>query len=326
MPTQTELRTQITQRIADALEKDHIPWRRPWRTCRNCSGPHRNVVSRRAYSGINVPLLQLAALEAGWASPLWATYQQFGQRGCQVRKGSKGTQVVLYRTVERSDIAGSEDEEGGQKRGRFFLLRTFTVFNLEQVDGSALDRYRPQAAPQEPEVFADWSPCERAVAATKADIHSVESDRAFYVRPLGGRFPAHTGGDYIQMPLRRQFVDMRDYYATLLHELAHWSEARLGWSGSYAEGEIIAEQSACYLANELGVPQSEDLSNHARYVRSWLKAMQDDPRWVFRAATQASRVTDFILSFSRTAADAEGPLTSQDENNEVKTEDAHAAV
>ena len=101
------------------------------------------------------------------------------------------------------------------------------------------------------------------------------------------------------MPLRSQFPDMRDFYSTQFHELAHWSEVRLAWDGSYAMGELVAEMTAAYVANDLGVPQSDDLTNHAKYVQSWLGAMQDDARWIFQAATQASRAADYILSFSR---------------------------
>ena len=88
----------------------------------------------------------------------------------------------------------------------------------------------------------------------------------------------------------------------------HWSECRLGWdrkAGGYALGELIAEMAACFLATELGVPQGESLENHAAYLRSWLDAMKGDPSFIFKAATQASKVTDFLLQFSEAAAERE---------------------
>ena len=64
-------------------------------------------------------------------------------------------------------------------------------------------------------------------------------------------------------------------------------------------GELIAEIAACYLTSELGIPNAEQIENHAAYLQSWLKSMKNDPNFIFKAAKQASKVTDFLLSFVR---------------------------
>jgi antirestriction protein ArdC len=64
-------------------------------------------------------------------------------------------------------------------------------------------------------------------------------------------------------------------------------------------GELVAEIGACYLARELGVPASDNLTNHVAYLANWLKAMKSDPKFIFQASVLASRAADFILSFSR---------------------------
>ena len=61
----------------------------------------------------------------------------------------------------------------------------------------------------------------------------------------------------------------------------------------------MAEIGACYLARELGVPASDNLTNHVAYLANWLKAMKDDPRFIFQASALASRAADYLLSFSR---------------------------
>jgi antirestriction protein ArdC len=61
----------------------------------------------------------------------------------------------------------------------------------------------------------------------------------------------------------------------------------------------VAEIGGCYLCNEIGVPQSEDLTNHQAYLDHWLSILQGDPSSIFSAASQASAATDFILAFSR---------------------------
>ena len=107
--------------------------------------------------------------------------------------------------------------------------------------------------------------------------------------------------DYIQMPHRHQFDSLNEFYCTAFHELSHWSEHRLGLIGhSYATNELVAEISSCYTTAQLGIPVGDDLQNHTAYLASWLKALEDDPKVIFKAASQASKATNFILSFSRT--------------------------
>jgi antirestriction protein ArdC len=111
------------------------------------------------------------------------------------------------------------------------------------------------------------------------------------------------------MPPQTKFV-LPEYYETLCHELVHWTEAshRLNWDrqkpeNSYACGELIAELGGCFLASEMGLSTADNLINHAAYLKSWIAALKSDHKFIFKAASQASRAVDFILSFSRTRKD-----------------------
>ena len=182
----------------------------------------------------------------GYSSRYWGTYAQWNALGAQVRKrpadiepGQCGTSVIFYRQIKKTKI-----ENGEEKTDTFPVLRTFTVFNIDQVDGESVDHLRASTdlipVPSEP----DYGSAREAIAATGADIR-FGGDRAFYARPIG-EFPNHDGGDYIQMPHPGQFVAPNEFVSTNFHELVHWSEVRLGWKGSYAMGELIAEIGACY--------------------------------------------------------------------------------
>ena len=140
--------------------------------------------------------------------------------------------------------------------------------------------------------FPDFAPADELIAATGADIR-FGGDHAFYRRPMPeGSFPQHSDGDFVVLPNRGKFDLPGAFYETAFHELAHWSEVRLGWNHAekgYAAGELVAEMAACYLSQELRIPDGERLDNHARYVASWLKAMRGDPSYIFKASTQASK-------------------------------------
>ena len=111
--------------------------------------------------------------------------------------------------------------------------------------------------------------------------------------------PGHSDGDYICLPSKDQFESSHEFYATALHELVHWSEIRRAWTGSYAMGELVAEIGACFLCGQLGIPCSENMENHIAYLGEWLKELQNDDRAILKAASQASKAAELILSFSR---------------------------
>jgi antirestriction protein ArdC len=166
------------------------------------------------------------------------------------------------------------------------------VFCIDQVDGAHLDHLRVEDNPPACG-FVDFEPAETAIRTTGATIQ-IGGERAYYCpRREDG------SGDFIQCPHKHQFTEEKEYYATVLHELMHWSQSRLDWKGKYSEGELRAEIGACYALAELDVPQSDDMTNHHAYVKHWLECLKNDPKFIFSCAAAASKAADFVLSFSR---------------------------
>ena len=70
-----QIREEITAKIIAALEKDLLPWRRPWAS--NNAGQHSNALTKKAYRGVNPLLLQIHAALFGFTSNWWATFNQW---------------------------------------------------------------------------------------------------------------------------------------------------------------------------------------------------------------------------------------------------------
>jgi antirestriction protein ArdC len=306
MPSQSDIRQAITNQIIAALESGSVPpWRRPWRLGKNAGAP-ANVISKRSYQGLNPILLDLASQTHGFSSRWWGTFNQWKSLGgrvmarpSHVQPGKWGCQICFWSPITRT----VRTEEGEEEEDKFFVLRLYTVFNVDQVEGDHLDHLRAGQTDTGETAVIDYQPAEEAVAATDADIR-FGGGKAFY----------SPSGDYIQVPPRVTFESINEFYATVLHELCHWSEhpTRLNWSrkekeNTYQLGELVAEIGSCYLCRELGVPASDDLTNHVAYLKSWLRAMKSDPRFIFTASAQASKAADYILSFSRKPEDVPEP-------------------
>lgn len=148
------------------------------------------------------------------------------------------------------------------------------------------------AAGPEMNTDPDFEPAEQLIKATGAKI-THGGGQAYYRRP-----PA----DFIRMPNKRQFQSMTDYYQTAMHELIHWTERdeRVGQREGHSHefGELVAEIGSCFCLMEVGVPMAEKmLPKSQSYLAHWLKQMKDDPKYIFAAATQASKAVDYLLGF-----------------------------
>jgi len=297
MPSQAQIRDEVTARIVQALEADLLPWRRPWRAvaCGSQPGRHSNVASRKAYQGVNPLLLELHSIRHGFQSRWWSTFPGWKKLNCNIRKrppeveeGHWGCRVVFWKPVSRTvvdDQTGDEDEE------RYWVLRTYTLFNAGQVEGAEAEKYQAREDDGQRHSEPDFQPAEELIAATGADIRH-GGERAFY----------DSAADYIQLPCREQFASLGAYYDCAMHELSHWSEPRQQLDRrqlGYPMCELIAEMSACFVSSELGIPNGETLENHAAYLQNWLDAMRADHSFVFKASKLASRTADYLLAFVR---------------------------
>jgi antirestriction protein ArdC len=304
MSNPRQIREEITAKIIAALEKELLPWRRPWAS--NNSGQHSNALTKKSYRGVNPLLLQIHAALFGFTSNWWATFNQWKQMGCTVNRrpdeveaGQWGCGLAVYIPVVKKAEEPADDDE--EEEEIFWILKKFVVFNADQVNGKAAEKF--QAIETDGDVHPDYEPAEELILKSGAEI-CFGGDRAFYRPPTPeGSWPNHHDGDFIQVPHKSMFVN-GSYYPTILHEIAHWSEVRVGWDRAketYAMGELIAEMASCFLATELGIPNGEPLENHAAYLKSWLEAMHNDVNFIFKASRQASKVCDFLLSFVRQA-------------------------
>jgi antirestriction protein ArdC len=294
MPTQQQLREAITKQIIEALQNGLPPWRKPWSND-PAAGPACNVVSLKKYRGINPLLLAIASMRHDLKSKFWGTWNQWKDLGGQVKRrpsdvppGSWGTNIVFWSRITKTE----ENEDGEEEERDIFFMRSYTVFNIDQVEGDHLDHLRVGHSVGNANPVDTYEEADRVIEATQADI-----------RYGGNRACYSPSGDYIRVPMKEQFV-AGEWYETIFHELCHWTQhtSRLNWNpveGGYALGELMAEIGSCYLAAELGIPMAESSVNHQAYIATWLRGLQNDHRFIFQASSQAAKAADYVMSFSR---------------------------
>jgi antirestriction protein ArdC len=293
---QDQIRTEITSRIVESIKSGSLPpWRKSWVDVNDHnSGSASNVVSKKRYTGINPLILQLAAMNHGFNSKWWGTMKQWNDLGARIKSrpdhvppGHWATQIVYFSPITKKKI----DANGVEKEDKFFFLKTYSVFNIDQVEGD-LDHLRAgNARLTQIEIDEKFEAAEKAVAAIPVEI-VFGGNRACYVPST----------DRIHMPHRNCFSTADQYYGVIGHELVHFSESRLNWDRQtlgYAFGELCAEVGSCFWCAELGLSM-EDFDQNCSYLKGWLAAMENDHSYIFKAAAQASKAVNFLLGFSRT--------------------------
>lgn len=283
------LHRQVAEEIVAELREGTVPWAKPW-TDRDTIEIARNAASGRPYSGVNVVLLWSAAQRAGFTCNRWMTFRQAKCLAGGVRRGSRGSLVVFAKeyvpSAERARVAAGE--VAVEEAERRFHLRTYYVFNLDQtVDPPEKLRQR------EGLLRPSCDKAEPLLEACGARVVHAPGD-AFY----------DLDNDTVVMPRRGQFHHAEDYYATLLHELVHWTghpdrlDRSFGdspFDPAYVREELVAELGAAFLCSSLGI---QPRTRHSDYIGFWLDQIDAEPLALFRSSSEASRATEFLTSFA----------------------------
>jgi antirestriction protein ArdC len=296
----------VTAQISAMLERGVRPWIKPWD---DIAPPDALVLPLRScgtpYRGMNIIALWAATLESGFKACHWFTFKQALAMNACVRKGERGSYVVYYTelTGKAGDTAvpsivpkaktATGDEAGETRR----ILRGYTVFNADQIDGLPDAFYfKPEAEPiaASPITKTDDETRLSALFARIPVTLRHGGNRAFYSK----------AADVIQMPLREAFRDGSQYWATLAHEASHatrhatrlnrdFGQTRFGDAG-YALEEIVADLASAFIGARIGLP-ADHLADHASYIGGWLKALGDNPSAFLTAASKAQAAADWVL-------------------------------
>lgn len=283
----TDIYERVTNKIIADLEQGELTWLKPW-SAGNMEGKITKPLRHNGvpYSGINILMLWGASIEAGYLSPYWMTFKQAKELGAHVRKGERGNLVVYANTITKTE----EQDDGSEEERKIPFMKGYSVFNVEQIESLPEHYYTKPKAIIDPARRIQHA--EEFFTSTGADIRH------------GGNSAHYSGGsDHVQMPYFETFRSPQSYYATLAHELTHWTKhpkrldrefGRKRWGDEgYAREELVAELGAAFLCADLELAP-EPRADHAAYIQSWLKVLQNDKRAIFSAAAHAQRAADFL--------------------------------
>ncbi len=271
-----ELVNEIANSVIKLMETEGDNWFKPFNRIANQNGLYPQNIRGTHYSGMN--LIILCLMQSQYKSNVWLTLRQCNKLKGKILKGSKGVKV---RYVDFAENKETEETYG--------YMKWYTVFNLQQT--TLYKEEVQEDLPYLPEVERNKN-VDLFVASTKADIRYEVEGKCFYV-------PSQ---DFINMSPLNTWNDLEDetketaYYATLLHELTHWTgnKTRLARDFDYATEELIAELGSAILCGMLGVTK-KPMKNHAKYLNVWINSLKDNPKVIFKASAQAQKAYKYLV-------------------------------
>ena len=290
--------------LLEKISQGVMPWEKNFKEGAQFAGAGipRNPKSKHIYSGLNSLVLKDAQQTRKYSDPRWMTFAQAKDLGGSVRKGEKGTFILV------PIVTKIEDEKTGKESIRRYF-KEMAVFNVEQIDGLNLKPASEEALPPVKPLEAQNFVIERYQKAMEARGLKAPKIQYTYV----GKYGSHESSpnwkpnaDVVVLPNPEQFNSPEDYFEVLMHELTHSTghQTRLDRSNlikdygnpdgvSRAREELIAEIGSAILADMFGV--AYHLDKNASYVGSWLSRLKENPEEVVAATTEAQKAVDYLL-------------------------------
>ncbi|MFN8266502.1 MAG: zincin-like metallopeptidase domain-containing protein [Chitinophagales bacterium] len=272
------------------------------------SGLAYNPVSKNYYNSISQLLLSFQLQTMHYSHNNWLTFKQINEAGGSVVKGEKSSMVtftdVIYFDKNEKKLPEKEVKEM-LKQARASnsnvtlkdlqittkrFLKYYQVFNVAQTSNLPEVLVAPELTKLEDK--DRFEAADRLVHNNGVVIKHVSANSAHY----------EPQNDIIQMPFLKQFSTTERYYATLFHEVTHWTkhENRLqrpsGMFGTpeYAFEELIAELGSAFICARLQIHAS--LSSSSAYIKSWLSALENDRKYILKAVSYADKAMRYIFN------------------------------
>lgn len=274
----------VEQVIRDIQEGKPFFWDKE-----NYGRPYHNIVKGSLYNGINRMRLTLASRQKGYTDSRWGTYKQAAARGWQVKRGEKGTHIEWWTFTKNEKTIDAETGKEQQREVRLErpMVKSYVVFNAQQMEN----------VPAEHPLTIDENQrnvyMENMLKNSEAKIRYDEAYRNYYRRAR----------DEIHVMPREKFKNLDAFYATCAHEIAHSTmhDSRLNRQVNvldkteYAKEELRAELTSMFIAQDWGLKfDASHYESHTAYLQSWAKVLQDDPNELYRAASAAQQMADYI--------------------------------
>ena len=316
--TRADMYQEITNRFIEALKGGRIPWQKPWSGGADAA---RSYASGRPYSFLNQMYIFIQAADRLKETNLteeeqkekaakicagrfltWNEAQAI--EGAKIKKGCKTYQITFFKMYQPKDSNGNPQTvtvktRSGEEEERPRLvpvLKWYRVFSEYDIDNL------PAEAPEAVKILDPIKEADDVINRYVAENSPLKLE----IKQSGSAYYSPRR-DLVVIPERSQYSNIAEYYSTAFHELTHstghasrlnrlqdGAAAAFG-SEDYSREELVAEMGAAMSLKRLQIDDAKAFRNSAGYIQGWLKALSNDNKMIFWAASRAERAVNWIF-------------------------------
>lgn len=239
----------------------------------------KNLFNKKSYKGFNILTLFLDTLVKGFKSSYYASFNSIAKANGKLKKGAKGVNIEFFSYFYKNSITKktySEEEVRCLKSDelknivKIPCIKNYIVFNSELIENFEELDLNIQIDEVEELFFLEKENCENflndIINFGNLNLKYAMGDIAFYNPIL----------DFIQIPERKIFISEDKFYATIFHEIIHWTgnvnrlnRELKGHNDvlSYSFEELIAEMGSMLICLQFGI--TSEFINSVRYLKGW---------------------------------------------------------
>ncbi len=282
----------LTMQIVDKM-RESIEYKTPWMIC---NFPPFNPVTGTYYKGINF----ISLISKGYNDPRFFTYnnlQELSKEKDQkllIKKGEHGSAV--FKAIQKGIFKKNEKDENEEIAKFWMSVHAGTVFNAAQIEGlepfieKKLDNFEPQ---EEIEKIAEAFQKQTGLSIEHQDIKNPH-------------YNYHN--DTIYIPLKENFEESKDYYNVLLNLIGQSTIHNKRLNRVHKEQDekkksfefLVGELSSYFLGARMNLSyQAQINEQQVAYLKLWVKDLENDKMLIFKAASKANQVVDYVLKVKK---------------------------
>ena len=244
--------------------------------------------------------MEREGLDAGECSYEYLTFKQITALGGKVKKGEHGVPIVFF--TEWDKVQKCRPNAESQREDIVRVMRYYLVFDIAtQVEG---------ISPRRVIKTKENTPLVQIDAYVKK--FAEETNLKLEIGKVSGAGSYSPSQHTVSVAGLQYYDSPEAYYSTLFHECIHSTAKDLGrditgnffGNKNYSEEEIVAECGAMLLCQRFGI-HDIPCKNSLEYLRGWSKKLRENPTWLSKGISQATKAVAYFLEKAGVPAEVE---------------------
>ena len=244
--------------------------------------------------------MEREGLDAGECSYEYLTFKQITALGGKVKKGEHGVPIVFF--TEWDKVQKCRPNAESEREDIVRVMRYYLVFDIAtQVEGISPRRVI-KTKENTPLVQID----------TYVKKFAEETNLKLEIGKVSGAGSYSPSQHTVSVAGLQYYDSPEAYYSTLFHECIHSTAEALGrdisgnffGNKNYSEEEIVAECGAMILCQRFGI-HDIPCKNSLEYLRSWSKKLRENPSWLYKGISKATKAVTYFLEKAGVPAEVE---------------------